>query len=410
VRDIIDWQWLTDGESIAVDAENAAGEPERCVSHASQANRGRGIHTCDLRWGQDVPQPMRLCFVGQLPSGLRKARTARRRLSALLPTGELRQLTNLDDSDVARIGEQRLSPLYVSVHAVDPDVRKRLVCATEDLALQRFDELLAEGIDLHAQIVLVPGENDGAVLDETLRWLASREGVASVGVVPLGFTRYQQRFSRSYSRPEEARKVIDQVRTWQQAMSARDGVTWVYLADEFYLNADIAVPAAECYDDFPQYENGIGIVRTFLDDAESLRDELAASARALDAAGVSIAVVTGELAAPLLREVFGRLCGALHVLELPNAFFGGNVSVAGLLVGTDLVAAIREHVASHEGTVAYLLPSAAFNADGVTLDDMALDDLRSLTGSDIRVVSCDAAALHMLSWKSPRSSALGSEG
>ena len=150
-----------------------------------------------------------------------------------------------------------------------------LVCAREDRALERFDALLDEGIELHVQIVLVPGVNDGPVLQESLNWLAEREGVLSVGIVPLGYTAHQQRFEASFESAVDAAAVIAEVVPWQQAMRDRDGCTWVYLADEFYLNAGVDLPPAAEYDDFPQYENGIGLVREFLDTAHDARSELA---------------------------------------------------------------------------------------------------------------------------------------
>ena len=180
----------------------------------------------------------------QLPTGLRRALYLRDddyRLSFL--QGNFVTLTNLSDADVDRIVEQRLSPLYVSLHAVEPEVRAKLVCAREDRALERFDELLDGGIELHVQIVLVPGVNDGDELEGTLAWLAEREGVASVGVVPLGYTAHQERFAQ-FVRPTGGRRaVIDQVEPWHDAMRERDGAGWVYLADEFYLAAGRPSPA-----------------------------------------------------------------------------------------------------------------------------------------------------------------------
>ena len=194
------------------------------------------------------------------PRGLRRALYLRDddyRLSFL--QGNFVTLTNLSDDDVERIAEQHLSPLYVSLHAVDQAVRDQLVCAREDRALERFDELLDEGIELHVQIVLVPGVNDGAVLQETLTWLAEREGVLSVGIVPLGYTAHQERFKGSFESADDASAVIADVVPWQEAMRDRDGCTWVYLADEFYLNAGVDVPPAVTTTAFRSTRTGSGL-------------------------------------------------------------------------------------------------------------------------------------------------------
>ena len=283
----------------------------------------------------------------------------------------------------------------MSLHAVSPEVRATLVCAKDDRALERFDELVEGGIDLHVQIVLVPGINDGARLEESLTWLAEREGVASVGIVPLGYTRFQSRFASSYGSADAAEAVVRQVEPWQEASRRRDGVSWVYLADEFYLSAMVDLPPAEEYDGFPQYENGIGIVRSFIDEFAAVR-RLARGRRQTRwaARGRSAVLVTGSLAAQTLRDAVDGLhqTPVLRVLEVRNEFFGGNVSVAGLLTGRDLAAAIGRDAALHPGAK-YMLPDVVLNSDGVTLDDMTVSDVAAAAGADVRVLSCDAAGL-----------------
>lgn len=393
LRDIIDWQWASDGDSVeltVIGRDDSARE----VSLSRDSGEPWGldfsgvifdaVRTCTNRCA--------FCFMQQLPKGLRRSLYLRDddyRLSFL--HGNFISLTNLTDEDVARIDEQRLSPLYISLHAVDAQVRTELICATEDRALERFDQLVEAGIDLHVQIVLVPGVNDGERLDETLTWLAEREGVISVGIVPLGYTRHQQRYDRSYADPIAAATVIQQVQRWQFAMKERDGVSWVHLADEFYLNARAPIPTAEWYDGFPQYENGIGIVRAFVDEATELRDRFEKAIAKLPAEQEAVTLVTGVMAATThagALQAFGAV-GRIRLLCVPNRFFGGNVSVTGLLAGQDLATAIERDGA--QGI--YLVPDLVFNADGVTLDDMTLDMLAQATGADIRLVSSDAAGL-----------------
>ena len=393
LRDVIDWQWLTDGDVIRVAIRHGATLRYETLRREAGAMWGvefsdavfDGVRTCRNRCA--------FCFMTQLPKGLRRALYLRDddyRLSFL--QGNFVTLTNLTDGDVDRIIQQHLSPLYVSLHAVDPQVRAELVCAREDRALERFDTLLNEGIEMHMQIVLVPGVNDGPVLDETLTWLAEREGVASVGVVPLGYTAHQQVFAASYD-DIAADTIIHQIEPWQVAFRKRDGFTWVYLADEFYLNAGRAVPDAADYDDFPQYENGIGIVRSFIDDAHELCAELRAALQGL-MRDLRIGIVSGTLAAPVIARILLEATPLDHdvaevsVLPVPNTFFGGNVSVTGLLTATDIIPAIAE-----SGADVVLVPDIVFNADGLLLDDANAADLGIRSGKDVRLLSCTAGGL-----------------
>ena len=398
LRDIIDWQWYADGDSVelavrrhatSTDTVTLTREPFEPWGLAFSETVFDGVRTCRNRCA--------FCFMAQLPKGLRRALYLRDddyRLSFL--QGNFVTLTNLSDGDVERIIEQHLSPLYVSLHAVDADVRAELVCAREDRALERLDELLDAGIEAHVQIVLVPGVNDGDVLGRSLTWLAEREGIESVGIVPLGYTAHQERFRGSYESPAAACTVIAQVEPWQVASRERDDITWVYLADEFYLNAGVEVPTAKCYDGFPQYENGIGLVRDWRDEAEQRAQELGDAAARLAAAGRAVTAVTGALFAPTLEHTLAAARDAadlsstqLSVLAVENRFFGGNVSVAGLLTGADLVQAIA---ALPAGTVV-LVPDIVVNADGLLLDDMPAAELSARTGRDVRLVSCHAGGL-----------------
>jgi len=390
VRDVIDWQWLADGDSASVLAVKPGGlaeeftlvrEPGQPWGLTFTETVFDGVRTCRNQCA--------FCFMTQLPKGMRRALYLRDddyRLSFL--QGNFVSLTNLVDADVERIAEQNLSPLYVSLHAVDPEVRDQLICARDDRGLERFDQLLDEGIDLHVQIVLVPGVNDGDVLERSLRWLAEREGILSVGIVPLGYTGHQQQFSASFGSSSDALSVIAQVEPWQKAFRARDGISWIYLADEFYLNAGVEPPSAEHYDEYPQYENGIGLVRSYLDDVETMRAELIAATHGLS---TPLALVTGTLFAPVLAGVLRSLSAddAIRVLAVENRFFGGNVSVTGLLTGRDLVPAIA---ALPEGTVA-LVPDIVANADGLLLDDVPVAELGMRTSREVRLISCDAGGL-----------------
>jgi len=385
VRDILDWQWHSDGDSFVVAVER--GGQELAIEIVRVFGETLGIEFDDVVFDgvMECANACAFCFVAQLPPGLRPALSVRDddyRLSFLF--GNFVTLTNLDERDVDRILDQHLSPLYISLHAVDYDVRARLVCPTvEDSTLDRIDVLLDGGIDIHVQIVLVPGVNDGVVLHETLAWLAARDGVESVGVVPLGFTSFQTRFDRSFTAGESA-AVIDSIAPVQSEMSASRDVNWVYLADEFYLNAGRDLPADAEYDDYPQYENGIGLVRSFIKEFTESGEDLGESV------GCFVAV-TGALFAPVLRKLIADtgLARVLRVLPVENQLFGGNVSVTGLLGGSDIIDAVR----ADGGGGIYLLPDVVVNSDGLLLDNVPADELSARAGADLRVIGSDAASL-----------------
>jgi putative radical SAM enzyme (TIGR03279 family) len=360
-----------------------------------------GIRECD--------NACAFCFVAQLPPGLRPSLYVRDddfRLSFL--TGNFITLTNLDEADVERILEQRLSPLHVSVHAVDADVRRRLVCPTvEDRALEFVDALVAGGIELHTQVVLVPGVNDGDVLDRTLEWLAARPLIGSVGVVPVGLTRYARAGASGYRSADQAADVLARLAPWQARMRAERGATWVQAADEWYLTARVPLPAWDDYDGFPQYENGIGMARAFLDEM----GELVAGFGDTAPRACGVVLVTGELFAPVLEALARTLSEggcSVRVLPVRNEVLGGEVTVAGLLAGADLSAAIHADARARADAGradAYLLPDVVFNDDGLTLDGHDLERIAEQSGADVRLVSCDAAGLvtALLALSSPQS-------
>lgn len=390
LRDVIDWMWTADSQWVALKVRDLEGVDRDVVMERAPGESWGlefdgvvfdGIRECD--------NACAFCFVAQLPTGMRPSLYVRDddfRLSFL--SGNFVTLTNLDDADIARIIEQRLSPMHVSLHAVDEDVRRSLMCPTaDDRALEFIDTMLAGGIELHTQIVLVPGINDAEVLDRTLEWLAAREGVESVGIVPVGITRYQKRISRGFDEPLEAAAVLDQLDAWRSRMASEREITWVHAADEFYLAAGRAFPEWDDYDGFPQFENGIGMVRAFIDET----DELLSDSPAHEGA-TPVTLVTGTLFAPVLETLASALtaCGcAVRVLPVVNDLLGGNVNVAGLLTGDD----IARVIASDGGGGTYLIPDVAVNDDGLFLDDLTLSMVARKAGKDVRLVSCDAAGL-----------------
>jgi putative radical SAM enzyme (TIGR03279 family) len=396
LRDVIDWMWLSDGDRVEVRVRDSRDvESEVVLERDWDESWGLefdgvvfdGIRECD--------NACAFCFVAQLPPGMRPSLYVRDddfRLSFL--AGNFITLTNLSDDDVARIVRQRLSPMYVSLHAVDDEVRRTLLCPTADDRALEFVERLGEaGIALHVQIVLVPGVNDGQVLERTLRWLEAREGIASVGIVPVGITSYQKRIASGYDSAEAAQAVLAQLKPWCERMRSERGVSWVYAADELYLAAGADLPQWDDYDGFPQFENGIGMVRAFVDEAGEELGRLPPAAAGLLCGAPRVALVTGAFFAPVLARLAPALAHAgcaVSVLPVANDLLGGNVGVAGLLGGGDIAKAVAAHGLD---AGVFLVPDVAVNDDGLLLDDLTVAEVAAQAGADVRLVSCDAAGL-----------------
>jgi NifB/MoaA-like Fe-S oxidoreductase len=328
-----------------------------------------------------------------LPEGLRPALYVRDddyRLSFL--QGNFVTLTNLSEEDVERIIEQHLSPLNVSLHAVDAAVRERMMGRNHARGLEVVEQLHAAGIEFHAQIVLMPGINDGAVLEETLAWVRARPHITCCGIVPYGYTRYAV-LQQGFDTPESARVVIEQV----EAYGPR-----IQLADEFYLKAYKGevlahLPAAEYYAGFALYEDGIGMLRHFADTFASEHGNARFSSEknvAVIVAGEQpgAVIVTGEAFAAFLLELYeAAAVEPPQILPVRNNFFGGNIDVAGLLTAEDILQQVNK---TGDGSSSYLLPPAMFNDDGLTLDGKTIEDIKEAVhlSMSLKPVLSDAEA------------------
>ncbi len=367
VRDLIDVQFYAAEERLALQVGRAGGTFR--VEAEREYGEPLGIEFADPTFDgvRRCRNNCAFCFVAQMPPGLRTSLYVRDddyRHSFLF--GNYITLTNLEEEDWRRIGEQALSPLYVSVHATETGLRRRILRnpSAPDVMVQ-LSRLSALGVEVHTQIVLLPGVNDGLHLDRSIDDLAALyPAVRSVSLVPVGITRYHRGGCRVHT-VGEMRAVFEQATGWQARLRERLGVQVVYLSDEGYLRLGEPVPPLEAYDGLDLTENGVGLVRRW-------------SGPLPPRHGTST-WVTGTLFAPLLRAAAERRPD-VEVVPVVNRFFGETVTVAGLLTGQDVVAQLRERPL---GDVVALPPAMFGGPADRTLDGMRREDVQEALGREI---------------------------
>lgn len=400
IRDILDWRWLTAGFDITVKYRDMDGDVGE-VSLVREHGEDWGIHFDGAIFSEIklCRNTCIFCFMRQLPAESRPSLSLRDddfRLSFL--QGTFITMTNISAEDESRIIEQHISPLRVSLHAVSPGVRSNLIGSHAAHGLAVCERLLAAGIQMHMQIVLVPGINDGDELRKTLAWAYSRQNIKDIGIVPLGFTKHQSIFTKSFTDLNSARNVISSVQPFQLRAHQEKGTPWVFLADEFYRSAFPStlleqIPSANHYGEYDLFEDGIGIIRSTIEEWREAADTISKLAQLLEEKHSRIYYIVGyaqrEFLIPLVAQ--GPLQNLFIPLPIRNDYFGGNVDVTGLLCGCDIVNALKSCQSEYTKTDLVVLPDIIFNTDGITLDDMTLEDIRSGTGIEVEVVSCSPA-------------------
>ena len=376
VRDYLDFRFQTAGETELVFEVRKKNGDDWDV----ELERGEG-EDFGISFEQIVPRQCAneciFCFCNGNPADARPSLFIKDediRLSFLY--GNYTTMTSITEDEMRRIVEQRLSPQYVSVHATDLDVRAYLLGVDKQRAdvWPKVRRLLDAGIEIHAQVVLCPGINDGDVLRKTIFDLAAEHPrITSVAIVPLGLTRYNTDPRLTAVTPEFCRSVIDQLDPIQKQLRAQLGTNFALLGDEIYLRAGRRVPARSHYGDYPQIEDGVGMVRSFANDFARVTKRLEREARVNKK---SATLFTGTLFGPELRKMIDkwneRFGTRLRVESLENSYFGGDVSVAGLLTGRDLLAA-RERVSGEFVVIPkqMLKSDEAIMLDGMTITEVA---------------------------------------
>lgn len=339
VRDLIDYIYLTDGPFLRIAAENDGRIVHFRIVKEDGEPLGLQFQTSLMSEMRSCKNHCIFCFIDQMPGGTRTSLHVKDddwRMSFIM--GNYVTLTNVSDDEFSRILARHVSPLYISVHATVPEVRVAMMRNPSAARLMdRLSALKQNGLSFHAQIVLCPGVNDGAVLERTLSDLLTlTPACRSVAIIPVGLTAFRQDLPalRGYT-GEAAAAVIDSVSRWQKAFADKLGEPCLFFADEWYCMAQRELPQAEAYAEYPQIENGVGLLRRF---EEELRYALAD--RCPRDVPCTVDMLGGTAAYPFFRQLYTELTPygieiRLHPIE--NRFFGGNVHVAGLVTAQDIL-------------------------------------------------------------------------
>jgi len=371
LHDFLDWEFLTAEDELLVEARQPGGDE---IVYGIQRSEGEQLGvTLEPPTVRRCANRCEFCFIEGLPTGLRRnlyIRDDDYRLS--FTYGNFATLSNVKDRDIARILEYRLSPLYVSVHATNWEARKVLLNNPRvPNIVEQLARLADGGIQFHCQMVVVPGLNDGDVLEESLSDLWNLgDAVVSGAVVPVGITQFSHLYTGKPMDAAAAGALLEHVARWSERARRERGANWVYGSDELYLLAERDLPPAEHYGDFSQIENGIGAVA-------SLRSRVAAGLDDLPSMdGRRVGVVTGKAMAALMPELIAKLHTAtgatFELIIAENSLFGPTITSAGLLVGAD----IRRALTDRRDLSIALIPAETINDDGIFLDDVVFAELR----------------------------------
>ncbi|MGH9024586.1 MAG: DUF512 domain-containing protein [Acidimicrobiia bacterium] len=428
VRDVIRYQILADEPVVEMEIRRGGLEQLLTVEKRAGAPLGLELESAVFDRVQTCDNHCPFCFIHQLPKGMRRSLYLQDddyRLSFLY--GNFTTLTRFTEADLERVVSERLGPLYVSIHATDPEVRTTLLRNRRGAtSLRWLTALLEAGIEVHGQVVVCPDVNDGPVLDDTFLGVLDRfPQLATVGIVPLGVSAHNHEASMRPHTRAEAERVVDIVEAWQDRFQRAVGRRLVYAADEYYLLARRPFPLADAYDGFPQHENGIGMATSFVADvraaaaghpvtgtgpragffawvdgapADGYRAPRDPEMRAEGATPVAlgerdsarrpVTILTGQYGARVLEPLVPTLADVAHaavdVVAVRNRFFGGNIAVTGLLTGADVAQAVAD--APPDARV--LLPDVTLSR-GRFLDDTSPADL----SRPVEIVPTDGAAL-----------------
>jgi putative radical SAM enzyme (TIGR03279 family) len=427
-RDIIEWQLATDAAEVDVEVLRSGVEREFEISKTEGVPLGVEIQSAVFDRVRTCDNHCEFCFIYQLPKGMRRSLYLKDddyRLSFLY--GNFTTLTRFTEADLERVVTERLSPLNVSIHSTDPEVRSAMLRNPRGgMSLRWLRALLDHGIEVRGQIVVCPGVNDAEVLADTLAGILDGfADLASVAVVPLGISQFNPEPNMRVHTTQEAIAVVDLVEKWQKIFMSVLGRRMVFAADEYYLMANRPFPEAQDYEDFTMHEDGIGMARTFemeffgtsLEPTgpragffaavdlpanpaayTGLRPQHSTAAFGERVESVDqpvqlqprrksgVGILTGELGARVLEPLVRSLGRTdIRIIPVHNLFFGGNTAVTGLMTGADLTRVLS----AEPDNCRYLLPDVCLSEDGRFLDGTTVNDLPR----PVEVISTDGIAL-----------------
>ncbi len=374
VSDIIDYRFFVSDKIVFLKLKDRKGKVKR-IKIKKKEEDDLGIVLEKTRY-RACRNKCIFCFVDQLPKGLRKSlyfKDEDLRLSFLF--GNFITLTNLSDKDFDRIKNQRISPLYISVHTTDEKLRKKILGDKKiPPILPAIKRLTKNKIVLHTQIVLCPKVNDGTNLEKSVFDLASfYPQVKSLAIVPVGLTKFRDNLPKIIPVNKKiAFQIVKKIKIWQNVFRKKFGQGFVYAGDEFFLKAGLDIPQRKYYDDFYQIENGVGMVRRFLEDFKSEQKKLPKKLKKK----LNLTLVTGKLSLKIIKDRVEKRLNQIENLEvktvgIKNQFFGNSVTVSGLLAGFDILETLKK---MKLGDI-IILPPDCVNTNGVFLDGLSPEDL-----------------------------------
>lgn len=397
IEDVFDYRYLTDDEELTLLVYSASENDEYECEIEKEADEDLGIvfEAGLMDEYRHCSNKCIFCFIDQMPPGMRDTlyfKDDDARLSFL--QGNYVTLTNMSKHDVERICFYKLSPINVSIHTTNPELRCRMLNNRfAGDALKKLDTFCEADIEINGQIVLCKGINDGEELDRTLKDIEKYlPHLVSISVVPVGLTKFREGLCNLEPfNHDDAVKVLNQIEKWQKYYLEKYGTRVVYASDEWYLKAEKNIPEIDEYEGFPQIENGVGMIRSLLDEFdEAIKEDF--PGRFMKE---SFTFVTGKamesIIQSLAEKIMQRYSGVkIDVVGIRNDFFGEQITVAGLVTGGDIIAQLKDRKI---GDI-LVLPSCMLRAgESVFLDDVTIDDIQKALQTKVRIVKSNGSAL-----------------
>lgn len=395
IKDVFDYHYLVNDEYLVLLIRKENGEEwELEIEKDYEEDLGIDFNEGLMDQYRSCRNKCVFCFIDQMPPGMRDTlyfKDDDARLSFL--QGNYITLTNMSEEDLERIIFYKLSPINISVHTTNPELRKKMLHNRfAGDALDKIKKLYENEIQMNSQIVLCKGYNDGAELDRTISDLGAMQPyMQSLSVVPVGITKYREGLANlSKFSKEDAIKVIHQVESWQQKFLQEYGTRFVHLSDEWYLTANLPIPEEDYYEGYGQIENGVGMIRSLVDEVkDAMLEEEGTQCKK------KISLATGVLAAPIIRDMVSLIQEKYPnidatVYTIQNDFFGKDITVAGLLTGQDIIKQLKGKDLGEY----LILPNVLLRqGEDVLLDDLRIPDLEKALQIKIRIVQSDGQSL-----------------